>query len=77
MLATLTRLLPDRQGIVRRADVAAAVGRHTDTVSRVMDRLQAAGLIDHEPVPAVAAEGEGTGGGLRVSLPDTKELVGV
>jgi len=68
ILATLARLLPGGQGIVRRADVAAVIGRHPDTVSRSVRRLQAAGLLTCEAVPSVAAGGEGTGGGLRVTL---------
>lgn len=68
LLATLNRLLPDGSGIVRRADVAAEIGRHTSSVSRSLDRLQSAGLVTHRPIPAVVAAGNGTGGGIHITL---------
>ena len=68
VLATLERLLPAGSGVVRRADVAAAIGRHTSSVSRSMDRLEAAGLLAHQAVPAIPATGNGTGGGVAVRL---------
>ena len=68
VLATLNRLLPDSAGIVRRADVAAAIGRHTSSVSRSLDRLQSAGLAAHRPIPSVTAAGNGTGGGIHITI---------
>ena len=68
ILAALTRMLPDGDGIVRRADLAAATGRHTATVSRSMQRLQTAGLLNYEPVSSVTVSAGGVGGGLRINL---------
>ena len=72
VLATLARLLPAGSGVVRRADVAAAIGRHTSSVSRSIDRLASAGLLAHEAVPAIPATGNGTGGGVAVRLTATE-----
>ena len=68
VLAALTRLLPNGSGIVRRADIAAVVGRHISAVSRSMNRLAAARLITHEPMLSVSAPSDGSGGGVEVEI---------
>ena len=43
-----------------------SIGAHPG--DSTLDRLQSAGLVAHRPVPAVVAAGNGTGGGMHITL---------